>query len=190
MGWAETEAMVMSNVSELVLEGQTRAIELAGRGEPLRESLAVLVRTIERVSENGVIGSILLLSGKQLRLGAAPSLADDYNAAIDGLVIGPTVGSCGTAAFIRQTVVVRDIATDPLWADFKDLALSHGLRACWSTPVLGSSGEVLATFALYHREPRAPNPRDLEIAELLTRTAAMLIEREAKSRPRAGTHPA
>jgi GAF domain-containing protein len=176
--------MTMSNANESVLEGQTRAIVLAGRGAPLRETLGVLVRTMEAVAETEVIGSILLLRGKQLRLGAAPSLPDEYNAAIDGLVIGPTVGSCGTAAFIRQTVVVHDIATDPLWADFKDLALSHGLRACWSTPVIGSSGEVLATFALYHRVPRAPNVRDLEIAELLTRTASMLIERDAANRGR------
>jgi GAF domain-containing protein len=177
--------MSVSNVGELVLEGQTRAIELAGRGGPLRDALAILVRTIEDVSENNVIGSILLLSGNQLRLGAAPSLADEYNAAIDGLAIGPTVGSCGTAAFIGQTVVVHDIATDPLWTDFKGLALSHGLRACWSTPVLGSSGEVLATFAIDHGVRRAPNRRYLEIAGILTRTSGMLIERDVKNRQNA-----
>ena len=88
-----------------------------------------------------------------LELTALPSLPDDYNRAIDGAPIGPRVGSCGTAAYTGRPVVVSDIATDPLWADFKDLALAADLRACWSTPILSKRGDVLGTFAIYYREP-------------------------------------
>jgi GAF domain-containing protein len=96
---------------------------------------------------SGMIGSILILDeqGRHLLHGAGPSLPDAYNAAIDGIEIGPEVGSCGTAAFHDRTVSVFDIANNPLWANFKDLALQYGLRACWSTPIHGSDGKVLGT---------------------------------------------
>ena len=98
--------------------------------------------------------------------------------AIDGIVIGPCVGSCGTAAYRREPVVVSDIATDPLWADFRDLALGHGLRACWSTPILSSEGRVLGTFAIYYREPRTPTPHEHNIIEQITHLASIAVERE------------
>jgi len=166
--------------------GQRRAPGRVVQGAPLAAILDVLVRTIETQSTNGVLGSILLMSddGRQLRHGAAPSLPAAYCAAIDGIEIGPEVGSCGTAAHGARTVVVRDIATDPLWASFKDLALSHELRACWSTPILSSKHEVLGTFALYHRVPAEPTPRDREIVELLGRTAAVVLERDRNARAR------
>lgn len=170
-----------------VIEGQKRALELALHGAPLREVLDVLVRTIEAQSSNGVLGSILLLDadGRHLRHGAAPSLPDGYNAAIDGIEIGPRVGSCGTAAFTAKTVIVSDIENDPLWSAFKALALEHGLRACWSTPIFSSAGKVLGTFALYHRVIATPSARDREIVELLGRTAALVIERDMHARKRA-----
>ena len=87
------------------------------------------------------------------------------------------MGSCGTAAFRGEFVVVSDIASDPLWADFRDLALAHGLRACWSTPIRSSQGTVLGTFAMYHREPREPTRPDLEIVDFVVRTAGLVIER-------------
>jgi C4-dicarboxylate-specific signal transduction histidine kinase len=99
-------------------------------------------------------------------------------AAIDGIVIGPSVGSCGTAAYRREPVVVSDIATDPLWADFRDLALGHGLRACWSTPILSSEGRVMGTFAIYYREPRTPTPHEHNIIEQITHLASISVERE------------
>ncbi|MFX8797546.1 GAF domain-containing protein, partial [Acinetobacter baumannii] len=86
-----------------------------------------------------------------LLLGAAPSLPEAYNQAIHGVAIGPKVGSCGTAAFTRQRVVVEDIATDPLWTDYRHVALAAGLHACWSQPIFASTGQVLGTFAIYHR---------------------------------------
>lgn len=173
--------------NEKVIEGQKEALELALRGAPMAQILEVLVRTVETQSSSEVLGSILILSedGRRLLHGAAPSLPAEYNAAIHGIVIGPAVGSCGTAAFTAQTVVVRDLQTDPLWQEFKGLAGQHGLRACWSTPILSSSGAVLGTFALYHRSPTVPSQRDREIVELLGRTAALLIERDQHARRRA-----
>lgn len=165
--------------NETVIDGQRRALELAVHGAPLSAVLDVIVRTVETQSVNSVLGSLLLLDAAagRLRHGAAPSLPNEYCAAIDGIEIGPTVGSCGTAAFTARTVVVRDVASDPLWADFKALALAHGLRACWSTPIFSSRGEVLGTFALYHRTPTVPTDRDREIVELLGATAGLIIER-------------
>ena len=97
---------------------------------------------------------------------------------MDGAEIGACAGSCGTAAYLGAAVFVSDIATDPLWADYKNLALPHGLRACWSTPILTRGRKVLGTFAMYHREPREPTVRDLMLVDLVTQTAALVIDRE------------
>jgi signal transduction histidine kinase len=159
-----------------LLAGQNRALELLARNAPLAEVLDFLTRLIEAQAP-GLICSVLLLQDGRLRLGAAPNLPDAYNQAIDGVAIGPSVGSCGTAAYRDAPVVVRDIATDPLWADYAPLALSHGLRACWSTPIRGSGGEVIGTFALYHREPGDPRPEHLRLVEVATHLAGIAIER-------------
>ena len=166
--------------SVAMAEARNRVLELALRDIPLGESLEAIVRTVETLSASGVLSSILLVDddGKHLRHGAAPSLPPAYNAAIDGIAIGPAVGSCGTAASRHAPVYVTDIATDPLWAEFKDLALSHGLRACWSIPILSAEGAVLGTFAMYYRDPREPNPADLELMDFIVRSAALLIERK------------
>jgi two-component sensor histidine kinase len=127
-----------------------------------------------------MLASILLMDpdGLHLRHGAAPSLPEPYTRAIDGQEIGEAAGSCGTAAFRREAVYVSNIATDPLWARYKDLALPHDLHACWSVPILSGAGAVLGTFALYHRTPRAPTEGEKEIVTLLTRIAATAIERD------------
>jgi GAF domain-containing protein len=161
-----------------------RISQLIASGAPLHETLEELVRTIESATPSGMIGSILILDddGRHLLHGAAPSLPDVYNQAIHGLEIGPEVGSCGTAAFHDKTVSVFDIANNPLWANFRDLALQHGLRACWSTPIHGSDGKVLGTFANYYRVVRDPSPLDRELTELVTRTAATAIEHDRQTR--------
>src|SRR5262249_57835918 len=112
--------------------------------------------------------SVLLLdeSGRQLLHGSAPSLPAAYNAAVDGLEIGPGAGSCGTAAYRNEPVVVVDIATDPLWDSYRDLALPLGLRACWSTPIRSRSGTVLGTLAIYYRTARAPLPVERKLVEI------------------------
>lgn len=167
-----------------LLEGQKRALELALDGAPLAEVLEVLVRTVETQSHAGLIGSILLLDpdGVHLRHGAAPNLPEAYNTGIDGVVIGPAAGSCGTAAHTGETVIVTDIAVDPLWVDYRDLALPHGLRACWSTPILSAGRGVLGTFALYYGETRGPTAREREVAGVLARTAAIILTRDRDMR--------
>ena len=155
-----------------------RVLELAIRDSPLEDTLSELIRIVESSSRTGVLGSILLLDGRHLRHGAAPSLPKAYSEAIDGAEIGPVAGSCGTAAFRGRPVFVSDIATDPLWAEYKAIALPHGLHACWSTPIITSGPKVLGTFAMYHRQPREPTVRDLELVDLVTQTAALVIDRK------------
>ncbi|PYJ43971.1 MAG: hypothetical protein DME80_07485 [Verrucomicrobia bacterium] len=117
-------------------------------------------------------------NGKQLRHGGAPNLPKAYTEAIDGAFIGASVGSCGTAAYRAEQVIVSDIATDPLWADFRDLALAHSLRACWSTPIFSSEGKVIGTFAMYYREPRSPSPREQDTIKHITHLAGIAIQRK------------
>jgi len=166
--------------NETLRTAHNKVLELAIGDSPLEQTLGELIGIVESTSRTGVLGSILLLDadGKHLRHGAAPSLPAAYSAAIDGAEIGPCAGSCGTAAYRGAAVFVSDIATDPLWADFKDIALPHGLRACWSTPILTRGRNVLGTFAMYHRESREPTVRDLMLVDLVTQTAALVIDRE------------
>lgn len=163
-----------------LVEAENRTMALIAADRPLTETLTSLVRTIEQYSEHEVLASVLLLDpdGEHLRHCSAPSLPDDYNRAIDGTRIGPEAGSCGTAAFLAKPVHVADIETDPLWKDFRDLARQHGLRSCWSTPIMSRMNSVLGTFAIYHRQPRSPEPHEIEIVTLLVKIAALAIERE------------
>jgi GAF domain-containing protein len=165
---------------EMLRTAHAKVLGLAISDSPLEQTLSELIGIVESGSSTGVLGSILLLDqdGKHLRHGAAPSLPKAYCEAIDGAEIGPCVGSCGTAAYTGQPVFVSDIEHDPLWADFKAIALPHGLRACWSTPILTAGGKVLGTFAMYHKEPREPTVRDLALVDLVTQTAALVIDRE------------
>ena len=170
--------------SEALRQAHSKVLELAIGDSPLETTLNALIRIVEDSSRTAVLGSILLLDaeGKHLRHGAAPSLPRAYCEAIDGSEIGPCAGSCGTAAYLGAAVFVSDIETDPLWSDFKDVALPHGLRACWSTPILTRGRKVLGTFAMYHREPREPTARDLMLVDLVTQTAALVIDREQAHR--------
>jgi PAS domain S-box-containing protein len=150
---------------------------MVAKGDSLTEILDSLCRLVEEPAK-GVLASILLLDGDRLRHGGAPSLPKAYTDAINGAVIGPAAGSCGTAAYRGEPVIVEDIATDPLWADYRDLALPHSLCACWSTPVFSSQGEVIATFAIYYREPRRPTQRDQGIVDQITHLAGVAIQQK------------
>jgi PAS domain S-box-containing protein len=160
------------------LGGEKRLLEMIARGDSRALILDALCRLVEELA-SGCLSSILLLdpNTNSLRHGSAPSLPREYSEAIDGAIIGPSVGSCGTAAYRKEPVIVSNIATDPLWADFRELALGHGLRACWSTPILSSAGNVLGTFAIYYREPRSPNPQESTLIEQITHLASIAIER-------------
>jgi PAS domain S-box-containing protein len=170
--------------NQALFGAEKRVLELLAQGEPLGEALDVIARVIEGQCP-GMLASVLLLDrGGRLRHAAAPSLPAAYSAAVDGLAVGPAAGSCGTAAFRRETVVVTDTRVDPLWAAYRDLAAAHGLRACWSTPILASDGAVLGTFALYYREPREPEPRDLRLIDTAAHVARIAIERHRAEQER------
>jgi PAS domain S-box-containing protein len=163
--------------SEALLAGQKRVLEMVAKGDALPRILDALCRVVEEHSSD-ILSSFLLLdaNGTHLRHGAAPRLPQSYIDAIDGVAIGPTGGSCITAAYRAAPVVVSDIAADPLWAAYRDLPLAHGLRACWSTPIISSEGKVLGTFAMYFREPRSPRPQDLYVLEQVASVAAVSIK--------------
>ena len=162
--------------TEALLDGQKRVLEMIAASAPLTESLAVLVRIIEEQTP-GMLGSILLIDRlkRHFYAGAGPSLPAEYLKAIYGLPIGPQAGSCGTAAYRKEPVVVKDIATDPLWKDYREFALPHGLRACWSTPILSAQRELLGTFAMYYRAPASPEPNHRRLVETATHIASIAI---------------
>jgi len=159
-------------------EGQAQVLDCLVKRRSLEESLERIVRVLEGQCQ-GMVCSILRFDSatQSLRHGAAPSLPDEYNRLVDGFKIGPAAGSCGTAAFRRQRVVVVDIQTDPLWAEWRDMAAGFGLRACWSQPVLSSSDQLLGTFAMYYRQPRGPNKGELQLIEQAASLAAIAFER-------------
>ena len=160
--------------------GQSRILQKLAANAPLSEILERLVLLIEAQAP-GMLCSVLLLSedGDHVRHGAAPSLPQEYVQAIDGSAIGPKHGSCGTAMYRGEPVVVTDIVSDPLWEDYKDLAVANGLRACWSTPILSGRGKVLGSFAMYYREPRTPTGEEAGLTEVATRIAGLAIEHHA-----------
>jgi PAS domain S-box-containing protein len=165
--------------AEVFEAGENRLLEMIARGDSRVLILDAICRLVEELA-SGSLSSILLVdpSANRLRHGAAPSLPSPYTAAVDGVVIGPSAGSCGTAAYRAEPVIVSDIATDPLWADYRDLALAHGLRACWSTPILSSAGKVLGTFAIYYREPRSPTAIDHTVMKQIVHLASIAVERK------------
>jgi PAS domain S-box-containing protein len=171
--------------AETLLGGEKRLLEMIAKGESLSAILDALCRLVEDLSPAS-LPSILLLDrdGLHMRHGAAPSLPRSYVEAIDGAAIGPAAGSCGTAAFRNAPVFVSDIAQDPLWAEYRHLALPHGLRACWSTPVRASDGRVLGTFAIYSREPTHPTLPQQNLIEQITDLASIAIERQRSEEDR------
>ncbi|TYQ26915.1 response regulator [Pseudanabaena sp. UWO310] len=165
-------------LAELRIEMQNSILERIAKGEPLRDILDALVRVTEEQIEGGLCSVLLCDRQGKLRHGAAPSLPDAYNQALEGLAIAEGVGSCGTAAFRKEPVIVVDIATDPLWQNYRHLALSYNLQSCWSLPVIASDGSVVATFGLYHHSIHSPHPRELEIIAIAANIVKIAIERE------------
>ena len=164
--------------ARLLREGEQRVLERIAAGGPLEDILDAICRLVEDHAPPA-LASILLVDpdGERLRHGAAPHLPRAYVEAIDGSRIGERAGSCGTAVWRKAPVHVLDIATDPLWADYKQFALPHGLRACWSTPIFSRDGRVLGTFALYYTEPRDSRPEDEKLVARATEIAGIAIQR-------------
>jgi PAS domain S-box-containing protein len=165
--------------AEALRDGESRILEMIASDAPLEDILEKLVRVVESQFA-GLLCSVLLLDedGQHVRHGAAPTLPKSYIDVIDGLPIGPKAGSCGTAMYRREPVVVTDILQDPLWEPYRGVAEPYGLRACWSTPILAHSGKALGSFAMYYREPRSPTPAETRALEMATHLAGIAIERK------------
>ena len=163
--------------AQAIQAGQRQFLELLATGGTLSETLHSLVHIIEE-QWPGMLGLVLLLDeeGRHLHYGAAVSLPEEYTHSIEGLEIGPMVGSCGTASYLGQRVIVEDIATDPRWDGLRDLAVKYGLKACWSEPVFSSNGRVIGTFAMYYRHPRAPTGAELRTIEIAAHLVGIAVE--------------
>lgn len=157
---------------------QNKVLEVMVQEHSLKSVLDHIVSGIEKQTDN-LKGSILLLDnvGKSLSHGAAPNLPQPYSEAIDGMSIGPSAGSCGTAAYRKEMVIVSDIASDSLWEDFKELALAHDLQSCWSIPIFDMVKKVLGTFALYSNKPNLPTDWELGMMKSVAHLASLAIEK-------------
>jgi formate hydrogenlyase transcriptional activator len=170
-----TSSLAQTLPSDAVLD----ALKMILLGAPLNEVLTTITHLIEAHS-TGMRCSISLLDedGLHLRYGVAESLPESYRAATDGICIGPSVGSCGTAAYLRQPVFVSDVASDPRWVKFRHVAVQNGLRSAWSTPIMSRNGKVLGTFCMYYGEVRQPGPDDMQLIDYASRIAGIAIERD------------
>ncbi|GAB3726252.1 hypothetical protein GCM10028862_01310 [Luteimonas pelagia] len=166
---------------------QQLALEMIDRGAPLADTLALLCHIVEAEANSSVRAAILLLDPVTLclRTGAAPTLPERYNLAIDGIHIDPRVGTCASAAALGTVVITPDIESDAAWSGIAHLPLGLGLHAAWSMPITGSDGTVLGTLGTYFIERRAPTDAEVELVTALVGTAAQAIERAM--RPPAGS---
>jgi GAF domain-containing protein len=175
--------------AESLLSAEKRTLFMIANGMSLPEVLDSLCRAIDAHAP-GVISTVLLMDpdGKRLWPGAGPRFPADLIPAISPWPIGPNSGSCGTAAFLKQRVIISDVTTDPRFQDdYRTLAASHGLRASWSEPLISKDGTVLGTFAIYYAEPRIPDKTDLELIEAASHialTSASTEKIESRSRIR------
>ncbi|RYU60811.1 PAS domain S-box protein [Methylolobus aquaticus] len=165
-------------LADLRETARIQAMDLIARNAPLSEILDAIVRAVE-AGKSARLCSILLLDpeGKRLLTGSAPNLPDFYNQAVHGLEIGPTAGSCGTAAYTGQRMIAADIQTDPYWTTFRPFAAKAGLASCWSEPIISANGQILGTFAIYHRQPTEPTDADLRLIKQAADLAAIAIDR-------------
>ena len=170
----------MNHYNEALFRNQV--LESLVKSEPLERTLDILLRGMEQL-RLGALCSVLLLDaeGRVFAQSLGPSLPPEYTAALVGVAIGQGVGSCGTAAFTGQRVVVQDIYTDPLWEPYRGLATLAGVAACWSQPIVSSSGKVLGTFAIYYRTPRSPDEIDLDLIQQSAALACIAIEKDAEA---------
>ena len=171
----------MAFTSELSgsLDNLDRQIGIDDDPDDLEAILDRYLLEVEAAADADIRTSILLTDRdrKHLLHGAAPSLPRAYCDAIHGLVIGPSAGSCGTAAYMGHSIFVTDIATDPLWIDFRDLALPHQLHSCWSTPIRSDDDEIIGTFAIYHSSARAPTEEEILAVKGISGHVARAISR-------------
>ncbi len=173
----------MPGENESFYAAQCDVLEQVTRGVALPEILEAIVLLIERQAD-GMLCSVLLFDEEHgtLTHGAAPHLPEAFRSMVDGIAVGPDVGSCGAAAYRRERVIIDDIATHPNWAIARDLAEASGLRACWSSPILSPTRELLGTFAMYYGVPRGPEEREVAWVTAATHLAAVAIVRDRDER--------
>lgn len=176
------EGMFHQNIA---LQAHKGILSEIAQGAPLQKTLELVCRLFEQRFPDALC-SILMVdeSGGRLMLGAAPSLPDFYNEAVNGIPIGENVGSCGSAAYLGEPVIVSDVETDPRWSSYLELARQAGLRACWSVPLKDSAGKVLGTFAIYHRQPKEPAPEEWRWVQDFSAIVAIALERHRYERER------
>ena len=174
------EDVTTARTAALLQSGERRALELLAEGAPLPAVLEAVIAAIEEVAVDA-LGSILLVDdgGATVHHVAGGGLPAEYLRRVDGLPVGPAAGSCGTAVYRKAAVFVTDLETDPLWQDYRALARPFGLRACWSSPIISGEGQVLGTFALYHREPREADAAARELLDRATHVTKIVLERRA-----------
>lgn len=167
-----------------MLQQEKAILEMIALDQPLSEVLRNICLGAQKILSGSARCSILLLQpgGLRIQVGAAPSLPDEYNQAIDGKQIGARAGSCGTAIYLNRQVIVEDIESDPLWEDYRSIALSHGLRACWSTPLVAASGAILGAFGIYYPEKRKPSAEDLAFISDVTYLVGVAIHKDRVER--------
>jgi diguanylate cyclase (GGDEF)-like protein len=161
-----------------VLELQNTILELVAKGEDLVSVANRLCIEVQALVPDTICSVLSVDRSGRLHPLAGPSLPSSYSSALDGIVAGPLVGSCGTAAYLRAEVTVTDIELDPRWRDFKALALPLGLRACWSSPILNGRGDVIGTFAFYYRDCRSPSELERQIVATCVYLCAIAIEHD------------
>lgn len=163
---------------EDLMKGQSEILQLITQGKSLEYVLEKLTKWAEKQSEEGMIASVLCTDegGQSLYHCAGSSLPDEYLQAINGLPIGPDIGSCGTAAYTKKPVIVENIGESELWKNYKHLAKKHNLASCWSTPLINNNGTLRGTFALYYNVPKKPTEKDQQLITLIAHTALLAIE--------------
>ncbi|MBD2189268.1 PAS domain S-box protein [Pseudanabaena mucicola] len=182
-GKVEQIAAVAEDISDrkrqdALLAGQSQILELLANDAELSDILTLLAQIVESQASH-IHCSVLLLEGNRLFHQAAPSLPEQYIQAVNGVEIGEGVVSCGTAAYRKEAVIVTDIYNDPLWHNYRDMAISLGLCACWSSPIFTKSGNhVLGTLAVYYQEMRQPNHSEVELVNFAVNLASLAIEKK------------
>ena len=161
-----------------LLMAEKSILEMISQGKKLEEILERICLTVELQSDNMLCSFLLSDRDEQFLLsGAGPSLPEEYIEATKKIPIGPNIGSCGTASYLKKQVIVSDIENDPLWKDYKHLVLKHNLRACWSTPILSKENSLLGSFAMYYTHINEPDGKEQDIIERATHLARIAIER-------------
>jgi len=163
---------------EVLKTGQKHILELISQGNTSLPDILNAILNILEEQHPGTRTTILYVHDNKLYHAAATTMPDAYNKIIDGMEIGPSAGSCGTAAYRGERVIVEDVVSDPLWTDYRQLAEEYGFRACWSEPILDIHGEVVATLTLYHEKPGAPNYYEIQLIDVMSRLISIAIERK------------